>query len=164
MSVRIRLQRHGSKKRPFYRLVAADQRSPRDGRYKEQLGTFNPLTEPNIVDLDLARVDYWLGVGAQPSETAASLIARARKGEGITNDAYIEASRKSLAARRDAALNAKPYVPEAPAAAKPVEEAAEAAPAEAAPAEDAAGEAAPAEETAEAAPAEASEATEPETQ
>ena len=117
MSVRIRLQRHGSKKRPFYRLVAADQRSPRDGRYKEQLGTFNPLTEPNIVDLDLARVDYWLGVGAQPSETAASLIARARKGDGITNDAYIEASRKSLAARRDAALNAKPYVPEAPAAA-----------------------------------------------
>lgn len=145
MSVRIRLQRHGSKKRPFYRLVAADQRSPRDGRYKEQLGTFNPLTEPNIVDLDLARVDYWLGVGAQPSETAASLIARARKGEGISNDEYMEASRKSLAARRDAAYNAKPYVPETPAPAKPAE----------------AAEAAPAEEAAEAAPAEA-EATEAE--
>lgn len=142
MSVRLRLQRHGSKKRPFYRLVAADQRSPRDGRYKENLGTYDPLKSPRIIDLNLERVDYWLSVGAQPSETASSLIARARKGEGVTHAQFAEHNKARLAAERDAALNAKAVAaPEAP-----KNEAAEAAPAEEAPAEDAATEEAPAEE------------------
>ena len=144
MSVRIRLQRHGSKKRPFYRLVAADQRSPRDGRYKENLGTYDPLKSPRIIDLNLERIDYWLSVGAQPSETASSLIARARKGEGVTHAQFAEHNKARLAAERDAALNAKAV--EAPEA--PKNEAAEAAPADEAPAEEAATEEAPAEEAA----------------
>jgi len=80
MAVRIRLARHGRKKRPFYRLVAADGRAPRDGRYIERLGHFDPMSEPNELVVDLERVDYWIGVGASPSETAAKLIEKARAG------------------------------------------------------------------------------------
>ena len=78
MAVRIRLARYGRKKRPFYRIVAADQRAPRDGRYIERLGHFDPMTDENNLELDLERVDYWLGVGAAPSETVAGLINKAR--------------------------------------------------------------------------------------
>ena len=80
MAVRIRLARHGRKKRPFYRIVAADGRAPRDGRYIERLGHFDPMSEPNELVVDLERVDYWIGVGASPSETAAKLIEKARAG------------------------------------------------------------------------------------
>jgi small subunit ribosomal protein S16 len=76
--VRIRLTRMGAKKKPFYRMVASDQRSPRDGRCIEQLGYYDPLRNPHQVKLDLARIDYWLSVGAQPSDTASKLIAKAR--------------------------------------------------------------------------------------
>ena len=76
--VRLRLARRGAKKRPFYRIVAADSRSPRDGRIIEQLGYYNPVSEPDELKVDLDRVDYWLSTGAQPSETVASLIKRAR--------------------------------------------------------------------------------------
>ena len=76
--VRIRLTRMGAKKKPFYRVVAADQRSPRDGRFIEQLGYYDPLKDPHLIKLDLERVDYWLSVGAQPSGTADKLIKRAR--------------------------------------------------------------------------------------
>ncbi|MBF0371543.1 MAG: 30S ribosomal protein S16 [Magnetococcales bacterium] len=75
MSVRIRLQRRGSKKRPFYAIVAADRRMPRDGRYLEKLGTFDPrLDDDKQVNLDQSRVDHWIGVGATPSETVAKLL------------------------------------------------------------------------------------------
>ena len=77
----IRLTRRGTRKRPFYRIVAADSRKPRDGRIIEQLGYFNPMIEPNELKLDLERVDYWIGTGAQPSDTVASLIKRARNAE-----------------------------------------------------------------------------------
>ena len=80
MAVRIRLARHGRKKRPSYRIVAADGRAPRDGRYIERLGHFDPMSEPNELVVDLERVDYWIGVGADPSETAAKLIEKARAG------------------------------------------------------------------------------------
>ncbi len=80
MAVRIRLARHGRKKRPFYRIVAADGRAPRDGRYIERLGHFDPMSDPNELVVDLERVDYWIGVGASPSETAAKLIEKARAG------------------------------------------------------------------------------------
>lgn len=80
MAVRIRLARHGRKKRPFYRIVAADGRAPRDGRYIERLGHFDPMAEPNELVVNLERVDYWIGVGASPSETAAKLIEKARAG------------------------------------------------------------------------------------
>lgn len=74
MSVKIRLARAGAKKRPFYRIVATDTRSPRDGRFLEKLGTYDPNTHPSTVVLDRPRVDYWLGVGAQPSETVQRLL------------------------------------------------------------------------------------------
>ncbi len=76
--VRIRLARRGAKKRPFYRIVAADSRKPRDGRIIEQLGYYNPVSDPVELKVDLERVDYWIGTGAQPSETVASLIKKAR--------------------------------------------------------------------------------------
>ncbi len=76
--VRIRLTRMGAKKRPFYRVVAADSRSPRDGRCIEQLGYYDPMKKPFDLKLDLERVDYWLSVGAQPSDTVGHLIKRAR--------------------------------------------------------------------------------------
>ena len=78
MAVRIRLSRGGSKKRPFYRVVAADQRAPRDGRFIEKLGTYNPLLpqdhEQRLV-INEERVKYWLGVGAQPTERLEKLFS-----------------------------------------------------------------------------------------
>ena len=76
--VRLRLTRMGRRKHPFYRVVAANSRSPRDGRCIEQLGYYDPMQAPSVVKIDLERVDYWLGVGAQPSERVAKLIATAR--------------------------------------------------------------------------------------
>ena len=77
--VKLRLRRFGNRNRPVYRVVVADQRSPRDGKIIEEIGTYNPLQKDNNFRLDLARVDYWLGVGAQPSDTVASFIKKARK-------------------------------------------------------------------------------------
>lgn len=79
--VRLRLTRMGRKKRPFYRIVAADSRSPRDGRCIEQIGHYDPMKDPAEIKVDLERVDYWLGVGASPSDTVASIIKRARQGD-----------------------------------------------------------------------------------
>jgi small subunit ribosomal protein S16 len=81
MAVRLRLARMGRKKRPFYRIVAADSRSPRDGRFIERLGYYDPMTEPPNLKVNLERVDYWLGEGASPSETVGSLISKARAAE-----------------------------------------------------------------------------------
>lgn len=79
MSVKIRLRRDGAKKRPFYHLVAADSRRARNGRFIEELGYYNPIVaadaEPILV-LKEERIRYWLGVGAQPSETAAALLKK----------------------------------------------------------------------------------------
>lgn len=79
MAVSIRLQRFGAKKRPFYRMVAADSRAPRDGRFLEQLGTYDPMLDPPAINLKSERLEYWLSVGAQPSQTAASVIRRHRR-------------------------------------------------------------------------------------
>ena len=72
----IRLARGGAKKRPFYRVVVADQRSPRDGRFIERLGFFNPIATENEekIRIDMERADYWLGQGAQPSTRVKTLI------------------------------------------------------------------------------------------
>ena len=75
MPVRIRLQRHGKKGKPFYWIVAADSRSPRDGRYLEKLGVYNPNTNPATVDIDVDGCVKWLGNGAQPSDTARTLLS-----------------------------------------------------------------------------------------
>ena len=76
--VRLRLTRRGAKKKPFYRVIAADSRSPRDGRFIEQLGWYDPMKQDLALKIDLERVDYWLGNGAQPSDTVKHLIAKAR--------------------------------------------------------------------------------------
>lgn len=76
--VRIRLTRLGAKKKPFYRVIASDQRAKRDGRCIEQLGYYDPMKNPFDLKIDLDRVDYWLGQGAQPSDTVQRLIERAR--------------------------------------------------------------------------------------
>ena len=78
MSVRIRLTRKGTKKKPFYRIVAADVEAPRDGKFLEALGTYNPMTEPAIVTLKEDRINYWLGEGAKPSTTVQSLFKSQR--------------------------------------------------------------------------------------
>ena len=77
MAVAIRMSRGGSKKRPFYRIVATNSRSARDGRFIEQLGHYNPADK--ALTLDLERYDYWLGVGAQPSATLHRLAKSAKK-------------------------------------------------------------------------------------
>lgn len=77
MSVRIRLSRHGKKKAPFYRLVVADSHSPRDGRFIEILGTYNPLTDPAELKIDTERAAFWLKNGASPSATAKILLKKA---------------------------------------------------------------------------------------
>jgi small subunit ribosomal protein S16 len=77
VAVRMRLTRVGSKKNPIYRVVVADSRSPRDGRFIEIVGRYNPQTEPSTIDLDEAKIKEWLGKGAQPSEAVAKLIKAA---------------------------------------------------------------------------------------
>ena len=74
MAVRIRLKRLGAKKRPFYRVVVADQRSPRDGRFIENIGKYHPLDDPSLIEIDEDRALHWLRVGAQPSNTVKVLM------------------------------------------------------------------------------------------
>ncbi|ERL08389.1 30S ribosomal protein S16 [Olsenella profusa] len=80
MAVKIRLSRHGARKRPYYRVVVADGRMPRDGRYIELVGRYDPLTDPKTVDLDVEKIDEWIARGAQPSTTVSHLIDIARGG------------------------------------------------------------------------------------
>ncbi|GFZ83705.1 30S ribosomal protein S16 [Paenibacillus marchantiophytorum] len=77
MAVRIRLKRVGAHKAPFYRVVVSDSRSPRDGRFIEEIGTYNPITEPAAVSLDEEKALKWLQTGAQPSDTVRSLFSKA---------------------------------------------------------------------------------------
>jgi small subunit ribosomal protein S16 len=79
MSVKLRLQRHGRKKRPFYHIVAADSRSPRDGRFIERVGTYNPIVEPAAVIVDIEKAVKWLQVGATPTDKVRGLFSQ----EGI---------------------------------------------------------------------------------
>ena len=76
MAVRLRLARHGAKKKPFYRIVAADSESPRDGKFLEKLGTYNPLTQPEQITLEKERVLYWISQGALPTDTVKSILKK----------------------------------------------------------------------------------------
>jgi len=76
MAVRIRLARHGGKKRPFYRIVVADNEAPRDGKFLENVGTYNPLLDPVEVNLKAERIKYWMDQGATPSDTVRSLLKK----------------------------------------------------------------------------------------
>ncbi len=151
MSVRLRLQRHGAKKRPFYRLVATDKRNSRDGQYIELLGTYDPMVEPPSVRINRERVDYWLSVGAQPSDTVGVLIKKidaphvvdlsksgaeetARREKREQKKAAIEARRaettKAATAAAEAAVEAAASAAVAEEASAEAEEAATDAPAE----------------------------------
>ena len=162
MSLRIRLSRAGAKKRPFYRIVVADSRKPRDGRFIERVGTYNPMvakSHPDRVHLIEDRIRHWIGVGAKPSDRVARFLGQA----GVIETPPIpEQTRKNqprpktlermkaAAEAAEAAEKAAAEAPSAPAEEAPAEEAAaEEAPAEEAPAEEAAAEEAPAEEAAE---------------
>ena len=76
--VKIRLRRMGAKKAPYYRVVVADSHFPRDGRCIEEIGTYNPLTTPAAINIDMERANYWISQGAQPTETVRSLLRLAQ--------------------------------------------------------------------------------------
>ena len=135
MAMKIRLARGGSKKRPFYRIVAADSRMRRDGRYIERLGTYNPLLPKDSeerVKMNMERIQYWLGEGAQPTDRIARMLEaagvrdkaeRSNPNKGEPGDkAKARAEEK---AEKAAAAAAPAEEPEAPAEDAPAEEAAE---------------------------------------
>ena len=169
MALKIRLSRGGSKKRPFYRIVVAEAASPRDGRYVERLGHYNPMTaKDNDQRLVVKgeRIAYWLGLGAQPTERVQKLLASLelmapvklreqpkksavgkKRAEREEEAAAAEAAAKEATAAEAAAAAAEASAKAAPAEEAPAEEAvAEEAPAEEAPAEEAVAEEAPAED------------------
>lgn len=96
MAVKIRLARHGAKKRPYYRVVVADGRMPRDGRYIEEVGRYNPLTDPKVIDINLEKVDEWIGKGAQPTNAVFHLIEVAR-GNKPAVEKKVKVSKKAAA-------------------------------------------------------------------
>ena len=93
MAVKIRLRRMGAKKTPFYRIVVADSRAPRDGRFIEELGYYNPLTEPKTVKIDNEKVAKWLKNGAKPTETVERLF----KNSGLYDNATEETAEEETA-------------------------------------------------------------------
>jgi small subunit ribosomal protein S16 len=138
MTTRIRLRRMGSKGRPFYRVVVADQRSPRDGRFIENIGKYHPLNDPSVIEIDEARALHWLRVGAQPSDQVRNLMTKVgiwetfvkeRPAAGKTvkapkdRPAKEKLSKKAQAKADDAASQAAapPPEPEAEAAPAPAE-------------------------------------------
>lgn len=90
MAVSIRLRREGTTNRPYYKVVVADARSPRDGKFIEIIGTYDPKKSEATSIIDLDRAEYWLGVGAQPSDTVRSIIKRARKTKVAAAEAIAE--------------------------------------------------------------------------
>ncbi|HET9050745.1 MAG TPA: 30S ribosomal protein S16 [Candidatus Dormibacteraeota bacterium] len=108
--VKIRLKRMGARKRPFYRLVVADARSPRDGRFIEELGTYDPIAKPARVSVDADRVREWMKMGAQPTDTARKLLEReqvlARSAAPVRAAAAPVAAPESADGEADAAAGA----------------------------------------------------------
>lgn len=133
MSVKIRLSRHGAKKAPYYRVVIADERMPRDGRIIEEVGRYDPCADPSIITLDIEKVDEWIAKGAQPTDRVATLIECARTGaEAPKSTKVTKAQKKAKEAEAKKKEEAEAAAAEAAKAAEaPAEEAAEA------PAEDA---------------------------
>ncbi|MCL5103989.1 MAG: 30S ribosomal protein S16 [Armatimonadetes bacterium] len=143
--VKIRLRRMGAKKRPFYRIVVADSRTARDGRFIENIGTYDPTLDPPALKLVKERAEYWLSNGAQPSDTARALLKIEGLLGGVTKKPVEVKTKKTKAeaakaakAEAAAAAAAPAPAPEAPAEEAPVEEA----PAAEAPAEEPAAESA----------------------
>lgn len=129
MAVKIRLARAGAKKAPFYRIVAADSRSPRDGRFIEILGRYNPRVEPSYIELDVERTESWLGKGAQMTETVAKLykIAKNPDAEAPVKDAKLSKKAQAKAqVKAEAVEPADEGTPAEEAEEAPAEEPAEA--------------------------------------
>lgn len=126
MSVKIRLRRMGKKKQPHYRIVVADSRSPRDGRFVENLGYYNPIPDPARVVVDLDRVDYWLGEGAIMSATVGNLVSKARAGGDDRVALGALGSDSAASGNGDASANGKAAEADAEAAAEASASAAEA--------------------------------------
>ena len=159
MTVKLRLARHGAKKSPYYRIVASEDRAPRDGRFIDLIGIYDPTTSPETIRLNPGRIRYWLGVGAQPTHTVKSILStHLAKAESVVATLEVDAENSvwvqgpSNSPVTTGAIGAPNYekrqfsIPEyvAPKVEEPeAPAAAEAAPAEEAPA---AAEAAPAEE------------------
>lgn len=101
MAVKIRLARHGAKKRPYYRVVAADSRAPRDGRIIEEVGRYNPMTTPKTINLDLEKITDWQSKGAQLTDAVAALVKAANEGE--KTETVVKKSKKQLAKEAEAA-------------------------------------------------------------
>ncbi|MCC8048071.1 MAG: 30S ribosomal protein S16 [Oscillospiraceae bacterium] len=79
--VKIRLRRMGAKKNPYYRIVVADSRAPRDGRFIEEIGTYDPLASPSLIKVNMERANYWIANGAQPTDTVRGLLNKAKETE-----------------------------------------------------------------------------------
>ncbi len=123
MAMKIRLARGGSKKRPFYRIVASDSRMPRDGRYIEKLGTYNPLLPKDSEDrvqMNMERVQYWLGEGAQPTDRVSRFLEAA----GVVEKKTRSNPKKAVPGKKATERAEEKATKAAEAAAAPVEEAA----------------------------------------
>ena len=157
MATRIRLRRMGSKGRPFYRVVVADQRAPRDGRFIENIGKYHPLEDPSLIEIDEERALHWLRVGAQPSDQVRNLMQKVGIWDAFVAErpkAAVVSTRPERPAKEKMSKKAQAKAAEAqkaPAAPVPAAEAAAPAPAAETPPE-------PAAETSD--PAEAQDATE----
>lgn len=123
MAVKIRLARAGAKKAPFYRVVAADSRAPRDGRFIEILGRYNPRTDPSTIELNVEKIDEWIAKGAQLSETVAKLLAIAKNPEAVAPAQESALSKKAqVKADAEAKAAAEAEAKAAEAAAQPAVE------------------------------------------
>ena len=141
MAVKLRLARHGSKKRPYYRIVAANAASPRDGRYLEQVGTYDATRNPATITLKRDKITYWLGQGAKPTNTVQNLLDAHMAGSDVVLKPRqrpvisIDTSSKAPAEKEAKAKDTPAKAEKAPAEAKAEEAPAEEAKAEEAPAE-----------------------------
>ncbi|MCL2201835.1 MAG: 30S ribosomal protein S16 [Oscillospiraceae bacterium] len=99
--VKIRLRRMGAKKNPFYRIVVADSKSPRDGRFIEEIGTYNPLATPSIINVDVERAQYWVKNGAQPTDTVRALLKKAQAGATGKADVAEAAAEETVEADKE---------------------------------------------------------------
>lgn len=131
MSVKIRLRRMGTKKRAFYRVIAADSRAPRDGKFLETLGHYNPITKPALFDIDEAKVTHWLNEGAQMSDTVRTLCShigfiekyeKAKRGEDVSGIQLKSVIKERTKKRKKTKATAEPAATDAaPAAEKSAE-------------------------------------------
>ena len=156
MAVKIRLKRLGKIRAPYYRIVVADSRTKRDGRVIEEIGKYHPTEEPSFIEIDSARAQYWLGVGAQPTEQVAALLKLSGDWGTFKGEKGAKSTIRTKAQPELFVVDEKKKPVLKPKAEKKVEAPVEAPAAEAAPADDVAAEAAPVDDVAvEAAPAEA---------